>query len=78
MNELVAALVTGGVSIVGAVVALIVSWLNTKRIRGEMDSLRREIDAGGGRYYILCPSCGAKVFLRGDAVKVDTDQPDEA
>ena len=47
MNELVAALVTGGVSIVGAVVALIVSWLNTKRIRGEMDSLRREIDAGG-------------------------------
>lgn len=85
MAEIWAALVAASVGIIGAGGAFIVSWLNARKTEaeleaqkaeqerqaGELSALRAEIDAGGGVYYVVCPSCGAKVYLRGAELKKD-------
>lgn len=85
MAEIWAALATAIVGIIGAGGAFVVAWLNARktdaeleaqkaeqeRQAGELGALRAEIDAGGGVYYVVCPSCGAKVYLRGAELKKD-------
>ena len=85
MAEIWAALATAIVGIIGAAGAFFVAWLNAKktaaelkaqkaeqaRQAGELGALRAEIDAAGGVYYVVCPSCGAKVYIRGADLKQD-------
>lgn len=85
MAEIWAALVTATVGIIGAGGAFVVAWLNARKTEaeleaqkaeqerqaGELGALRAEIDACGGVYYVVCPSCGAKVYLSGAELKKD-------
>lgn len=85
MAEIWAALATAIVGITGAAGAFVVAWLNAKktaaeleaqkaeqeRQAGELGALRAEIDAAGGVYYVVCPACGAKVYIRGADLKQD-------
>lgn len=63
MQEIIAALITGGVSVIGAVVALVVSLLNRKKIQSALDSIKSGVDAGGGSFYVVCDKCGNRVYL---------------
>lgn len=63
MQEIVAALVTGGVSVIGAAVALVVSLLNRKKIQSALDTIKSGVDAGGGSFYVVCDKCGNRVYL---------------
>lgn len=85
MAEIWAALAAAIVGIIGAGGAFVVSWLNARktaaeleaqkaeqaRQAGELGKLRAEIDAAGGVYYVVCSSCGAKVYIRGEDLKRD-------
>lgn len=85
MAEIWASLVAAGVGIIGAGGAFVVAWLNAKktaaeleaqkaeqaRQAGEIGALRAELDAAGGVYYVVCPVCGKKVYIRGEDLKRD-------
>lgn len=65
MEQILTALVTGIVAILTAVFSLVVSRINAEKTRGEIDSLKKTLDDSGGVYYVICPSCGKKIYLSG-------------
>lgn len=85
MAEIWAALAAAIVGIIGAGGAFVVAWLNARktaveleaqkaeqeRQAGEIGALRAELDAAGGVYYVVCPACGTKVYIRGADLKKD-------
>ena len=56
MDELIAALISGGVAVVGALCTFIATRLKFKSIKG---------------YYVECPKCGAKIYIDGENLKKD-------
>lgn len=74
MEEIITALVTGIVAILAALVSLVVSRINAERVRGELDSLKNALEEGGGVYYIICPSCGKKIYLSGVQIHAETKE----
>lgn len=67
MEMLVTALVSSAIAILGAATGLIVSYLNGKKQKKELDDIRKEIDEGGA-YYVTCPNCGTRILLTGSAI----------
>ena len=67
MDALITALTTGGVAIVTALVSLIVNRINARKVRSEIESIREEL--GDGKYYIICPKCGEKIYLIGTEIR---------
>ena len=64
-NELITAIAVGGASIIGSVVSLIVSRVNAKKVKTDVDALKSMLDESGGVFYVTCPVCGKRIFLRG-------------
>lgn len=67
MTELIAALIAAGVAIVGAVAGYVVNTLKAKAMRAELDSIKEALANANALYYVNCPNCGAKIYLK-DAV----------
>ena len=65
MNELITAIVVGGVSIIGSLVSLIVSRINAKKVKTDIETIKSVLDESGGIFYVTCPVCGKKIYLKG-------------
>lgn len=74
MAEIFAALIPSLVAVVTAGGALLVSWLNKKRTENEVKTIKEAIDASDGSFYVRCPSCGARVYLRGASIHKDEEE----
>lgn len=59
MEELIAAAISAGVAIIGAIATYVVTRLKFKPING---------------YYVVCPKCGAKVYINADSLKKDSEE----
>lgn len=77
MTEIYAALITAVVGVITAGGALLVSWLKSKKIKAEVDSIRAAIDDSGGVYWVTCPACGTRVYLKGAEIHVDASGGEE-
>ena len=64
-NELIAAISVGGASIIASVVSLIVSRLNAKKVKTDIQTIKETLDASGGVFYVTCPVCGKRIYLKG-------------
>lgn len=69
MTELIAALIAAGVAIVGAVAGYIVNTLKAKAMRAELDSIKEALANANALYYVNCPHCGTKIYLKDVALK---------
>ena len=63
MSEIVTALVSGAVLVIGSVAMFIATWLKQRSIRNELDSIRNALANSSQLYYISCPNCGTKIYL---------------
>ena len=63
MEQLYAALIASAISLVGAVVAYLVSYLNNKKVKEKLQTLEDFINSDDTEYYIECPNCKAKIIL---------------
>ena len=72
-TEFIAAIATGGVAIVGSIVSLIVSKINSKKMKTDIDSIKSVLDDSGGVFYIICPTCGKRIYLRSMDVHVQSE-----
>lgn len=59
MEELIAAAISAGVAIIGAIATFIVTRLRFKPING---------------YYVICPKCGTKVYISAESLKKDNEE----
>ena len=62
-TELYTALISAGITIVGALVTFIVSFLKTKADRQRLDTLEDFINGDDTEDYIECPNCRSKIIL---------------
>ena len=63
MEQLYAALIAAAISLVGAVAAYFVSYLNNKKVKEKLQTLEEFINSDDTEYYIQCPKCGNKIIL---------------
>lgn len=83
MDKLIAALVTGAIAVIGALVSLIVTKLNRKKAEEERKEDRAKLDAleaainSGGHYYVVCPNCGSKILLQGAQIHEEKDEEEK-
>ena len=63
MEQLYAALIAAAISLVGAVAAYLVSYLNNKKVKEKLQTLEEFINSDDTEYYIECPKCGNKIIL---------------
>ena len=63
MEQLYAALIASAISVVGALVAYFVSYLNNKKVKEKLQTLEDFINSDDTEYYIECPKCGNKIIL---------------
>ena len=63
MEQLYAALIAAAISLVGAVGAYLVSYLNNKKVKEKLQTLEEFINSDDTEYYIECPKCGNKIIL---------------
>ena len=63
MEQLYAALIAAVISLVGASVAYLVSYLNNKKVKEKLQTLEEFINSDDTEYYIECPKCGNKIIL---------------
>lgn len=68
MGEVLAALIAGCIAIVTSVVGVIVSKLESKKRKIELEAIRNAIDEGGGKLYVVCPNCGNRFYLSGSKI----------
>ena len=76
MDALIAALASGAIGIVTAGAALVVAMINAKKQKienaanaTEIDNLKKTIENANGVYYIICPECGARIYLTAAGLK---------
>ena len=63
MEQLYAALIASAISLIGALVAYLVSYLNNKKVKEKLQTLEDFINSDDTEYYIECPNCKAKIIL---------------
>ena len=63
MEQLYAALIASAISLIGALVAYFVSYLNNKKIKEKLQTLEDFINSDDTEYYIVCPNCKNKIIL---------------
>ena len=63
MEQLYAALIASAISLIGALVAYFVSYLNNKKVKEKLQTLEDFINSDDTEYYIECPKCGNKIIL---------------
>lgn len=63
MEQLYAALIASAISVVGALVAYFVSYLNNKKVKEKLQTLEEFINSDDTEYYIECPNCKSKIIL---------------
>ena len=63
MEQLYAALIASAISVVGALVAYFVSYLNNKKVKEKLQTLEDFINSDDTEYYIECPNCKSKIIL---------------
>lgn len=63
MEQLYAALIAAAISLLGALVAYLVSYLNNKKVKEKLQTLEEFINSDDTEYYIECPKCGNKIIL---------------
>ena len=68
MGEITTALITAAISIIVAVSGLIVSRINDLKRKKDIDDLKAIIN-DNGNYFINCPACGHKIYLKDAEIK---------
>ena len=63
MEQLYAALIAAAISLIGALVAYFVSYLNNKKVKEKLQTLEDFINSDDTEYYIECPNCRSKIIL---------------
>ena len=63
MEQLYAALIASAISLIGALVAYFVSYLNNKKVKEKLETLEDFINSDDTEYYIECPNCKSKIVL---------------
>ena len=63
MEQLYAALIASAISLIGALVAYLVSYLNNKKVKEKLETLEEFINSDDTEYYIECPNCKSKIVL---------------
>ena len=63
MEQLYAALIASAISLIGALVAYFVSYLNNKKVKEKLQTLEDFINSDDTEYYIVCPNCKNKIIL---------------
>ena len=63
MEQLYAALIASAISLIGALVAYFVSYLNNKKVKEKLQTLEDFISSDDTEYYIECPNCKSKIIL---------------
>lgn len=72
MQELIAALISAGVAIVGGVAGFVVTTLKNKALKAEVESVKEKINNSEQLYTITCPACGTKIYL--NKVNITTEE----
>ena len=72
MEQLYAALIAAAISLLGAVVAYFVSYLNNKKVKEKLQTLEQFLSSDDTTYYIYCPKCNSKIQL--NKVKIFLDK----
>lgn len=76
-TELYTALISAGITVVGAVVTFIVSFLKTKADRQRLDTLEDFINGDDTEYYIECPNCRSKIILNKVKILINRQKKEE-
>lgn len=63
MEQLYAALIASAISLIGALVAYLVSYLNNKKVKEKLETLEEFINSDDTEYYIECPNCKSRIVL---------------
>ena len=63
MEQLYAALIASAISLIGALVAYLVSYLNNKKVKEKLETLKEFINSDDTEYYIECPNCKSRIVL---------------
>ena len=63
MEQLYAALIASAISLIGALVAYFVSYLNNKKVKEKLQTREDFINSDDTEYYIECPNCKSKIIL---------------
>lgn len=63
MEQLYAALIASAISLIGALVAYLVSYLNNKKVKEKLQTLEEFINSDDTEYYIECPNCKSRIVL---------------
>ena len=63
MEQLYTALIASAISLIGALVAYFVSYLNNKKVKEKLQTLEDFINSDDTEYYIECPNCKSKIIL---------------
>lgn len=76
MEELISALIAGAVTLIGAVVTFVVSYLKNKAVKQENDAIKTQLaniektlESADGKFFIICPKCGSKIYLASVDIK---------
>ncbi len=64
MEQLYAALITAIIAIVGALSGFVVTWFNARKTKLKIKNLEDALKDSEGDYYIICPHCGNKIYLK--------------
>lgn len=75
MEQLYAALIASAISLIGALVAYLVSYLNNKKVKEKLQTLEEFINSDDTEYYIECPNCKSKIVL--NKVKILINKQDK-
>lgn len=76
-TELYTALISAGITVVGALVTFIVSFLKTKVDRQRLDTLEEFINGDDTEYYVECPKCGNKIILNKVKILINKQNKEE-
>lgn len=63
MEQLYAALIASAISLIGALVAYLISYLNNKKVKEKLQTLEEFINSDDTEYYIECPNCKSRIVL---------------
>ena len=74
MAELYAAIIAAGISIITAGASLAVTWIKTKAMRAEVDSVKETIAKSKQLYTVICPNCGHKIYLNNVAISTEVKE----
>lgn len=74
MGALYAALIPAIIAVIGAAASFVVSWLNKKKTENELATIRAAIDGADGNFYVKCPACGAKIYLKSAQIVRESDE----